>query len=361
MNPAGALREAVGRRVAEEGWWFPLLFPGVPLYYLGWLLWHLSWKFRTPYRPAVWTLGVGNLTVGGTGKTPFVAFLASYLRLRGLRVAIVSRGYGRKGSRILRVQSHHSPRDVGDEPWMLHEKLADVDVWVGKNRVAIFQKHLRACDVAILDDAFQYRAIRPHVSFLLFDARTLQAPRILLPAGGFREPFSQAHRADAFIVNHKAAPVDLSLEAPLQWFGRPVFHVRYTGLFFRHPASGTVIPLEEWREPVYAFCGIADPAGFVQVFHRARIPLRGIRVFMDHHFYTPGELEELRKWAGNAPIVTTEKDWVRFREPWENLWVLVPQMEEVTSRGQRLTDYLESKKEFQLLTSKEASRENRRG
>lgn len=357
----GALREAVGRRVAEEGWWFPLLLPGVPLYALAWGLWHLSWKVRSPYTPSVWTIGVGNLTVGGTGKTPLVAFLASFFRLRGLRVAIASRGYGRKGSRPLRVQSHHTPEQVGDEPWMLHEKLPGVDVWVAKNRIRLLKQHLGSYDVVILDDAFQHRAIRPHLSLLLFDARSLRAPRVLLPAGSFREPFSQAVRADAFVINHKTAPVDLSLEAPLRKFGRPIFHVRYTGLFLRHPASGQIVPLEEWEEPIYAFCGIADPSSFVETFLRADIPLRGVRVFMDHHFYREEELEELRRWAGDVPIVTTEKDWVRFRRAWENLWVLVPQLEEVSSHGRRLTDFIESQKAFQDLSSKEATHEDRRG
>ncbi len=361
MNLRGALAEALGRHVAERGWWFPFLLPGVPLYALAWGIWHLSWRVRRPFRPRVWTIGVGNLTVGGTGKTPLVAFLASFLRLRGLRVAVVSRGYGRTQTRPLQVQPRHTVREVGDEPWMLREKLPDVEVWVGKDRVRILRDHLRHTDAVILDDAFQYRNLQPHLSFLLFDARSLRAPRVLLPAGPFREPFSQARRADALVVNHKTAPVDLSLEEDLRGFGRPIFHVRYAGLFFRSPATGEVVPLEEWREPVVAFCGIADPAGFVETFHRAGIPLREIRVFPDHHAYTSAELAALRRLAGGAPLVTTEKDWVRFRGRWDNLWVLHPQLEEVEAHGQRLSDFLESRKEFRLLVSKEATREDRRG
>jgi len=361
MNLRGALAEALGRRVAERGWWFPILLPAVPLYALGWGIWHLSWRVRKPFHHRVWTIVVGNLTVGGTGKTPLVAFLASFLRLRGLRVAVVSRGYGRRDDRPLQVQPSHTSREVGDEPWMLREKLPDVAVWVGRDRVGILQELETCTDAVILDDAFQYRKLQADLSLLLFDARTLRAPRVLLPTGPFREPFSQARRADAFVVNHKTFPVDLSLEEDLRGFGRPIFHVRYTGLFFRHPATGEVVPIEEWKAPVVAFCGIADPAGFLETFRRAGIPLREVRVFPDHHEYTPAELAALRRLAGRAPMVTTEKDWVRFRETWENLWVLSPQLEEVEAHGQRLTDFLESRKEFRLLTSKEATRENRRG
>ncbi len=331
------------RRVVEGAWWFPGLLPLVPLYAMGWAVWHGLWKLRRSYRPPVFTVGVGNLTVGGTGKTPLVAFLASFFRLQNLRVAVFSRGWGRRTSRPLKVTRSTSVRDTGDEPWLLAQKLGEVDVWVGRDRRALVEAHGRNYDVAILDDAFQHRRVRPHVHVLLFDRRSLQGPRVLLPAGPYREPFSRARDADAFVIHHKADEVDVDLEVPLRRFSRPVFHVRYASVYFFHPATGEAVPIDKWRQPVYAFCGIADPGSFGRMLVRFGVEVRGFRAYPDHHVFSPKELHDLRRWAGETVLVTTEKDWVRFQRAWPNLWVVRTELEEVPVHGGTLTDFLQTR------------------
>jgi tetraacyldisaccharide 4'-kinase len=264
-------------------------------------------------------ISVGNITVGGTGKTPVVAWLARRLRSAGLRGAVVSRGYGgRAGRGPLTVSTGDGPlcgaEVCGDEPYELALALPETVVVVGSDRVAgVKEARRQGARVALLDDGYQHRRLARDLDLLLLDATDPFGNRRLLPAGPLREPLGELRRADLVLITrsgreetHPAIEREVRRHNP----GAPLLRAghRIVGFVDR---SGQ--PVERPGATV-AFCGIGNPDRFREDLGSSGVGLVELRVFTDHHVFSAGEIEDLRGTAEKheAALVTTEKDLARL-------------------------------------------------
>lgn len=265
-------------------------------------------------RPVV---SVGNLTVGGTGKTPHVQFLARWLSERGVRVAILSRGYGR-ASRGVAWASGEPPAaadSVGDEPALMARTLPGVSVIVGESRLEAGREALRRreVDAFLLDDGFQHLSLRRDADILLVDGIRGLGNRRTLPFGPLREPPDHVRFADALVVTRCTDPSGAGKVAAALAFpaGRPVAATRLAprclidrdGAETALPPSGT---------EVTAFAGLAHNDQFEATLRACGLRVRGFLSFGDHHRYGPGDIRRIAAASGGLPIVTTEKDLVRL-------------------------------------------------
>jgi tetraacyldisaccharide 4'-kinase len=241
-------------------------------------------------------ISVGNLSTGGSGKTPFVHLLGELLKARSVKFDILSRGYGRESRGVLLVDPAGLPQQYGDEPLLLARKL-QVPVVVGEDRYEAgrFAEAKFGPQIHLLDDGFQHRALARDFDIVLVTPH--DAKDRLLPAGRLREPLQSLHRADAIVLASGASPESFSLQ------GKMVWRVR------RGISPGNV-PLR----PV-VFCGIARPQNFVLQLRAANIDPVAEAFYRDHHAYTEkdiGELLDLRQRSVGDGFVTTEKDAVNL-------------------------------------------------
>ena len=287
-----------------------------------------SWK--SPVR----TIVVGNLSTGGTGKTPHALWVTERLLQHGKRPAMLSRGYGRRSKGFAEVQWGSSAQTVGDEPLMMKRRFPELPVFVCESRVEGIQKLLKVypqTEYVVLDDAFQHRALQPHVAIVLLTYGSLQKPWLLLPAGNGREPLSALKRAQAVIVTK--CPVGLSEDAKqtlrqrlARYTSAPVFFssYRYLGLT---DADGREYPSDGQKEKAVLLAAIADPKPLEQ-WLKARFAQVQVTAFRDHHAFSRGELEAALQRAGDGALVTTEKDSVRIHDVWPgflerpNVWIV---------------------------------------
>jgi tetraacyldisaccharide 4'-kinase len=241
-------------------------------------------------------VSVGNLSVGGSGKTPFVLLLGELLTARGVKFDILSRGYGRSTHGVALVEPGGSARDFGDEPLLLARRLG-APVIVGEERyqAGLLAERTFGPQLHLLDDGFQHRALARDFDIVLVtpeDARDR-----LLPAGRLREPLTSLSRVDAVVLASGASPESLSLKDKLIWR-------------VRRGISLTDIP----SRPL-AFCGIARPQNFLLQLRTAGIELVAQALFRDHHAYTEQDMHDLlklRQQSGAEGFVTTEKDAINL-------------------------------------------------
>ncbi len=264
-------------------------------------------------------ISVGNLTVGGTGKTPVVAWLAKRLVDRGVPTAVVSRGYGgRAGRGPLLVSDGSGPRvhaDVcGDEPFLLARSLPGTAIWVGSERVGVATAARTAgARVIVLDDGFQHRRLYRDLDIVLIDSLDPPARAALLPAGRLREPLSSLRRAHVVLATRCRSDEDLDRVRAVVGRYSPVAPV----LAARHRPAGFFDP--DGRpspRPARAlgFCAIGNPASFRDDLAGVGVELAGFRSFRDHHRYRAEEISGLARVARSldAVPVTTEKDLARI-------------------------------------------------
>jgi tetraacyldisaccharide 4'-kinase len=256
-------------------------------------------------------VSVGNLTAGGTGKTPCVEYVARFYRKLNRRVAVLSRGYGGAGGR-------------NDEALVLEENLPDVPHLQGADRVALARTALAEwkSEVLVLDDGFQHRRLMRDVDLVLIDATAPWGHGCLLPRGLLREPLGSLRRADVLVLTRcDQVPAEqrerlrrtLSRIAP----HKPVVETTHRPVELSN-SDGESAPLELLREgPAAAFCGIGNPEAFRRSLLDLGARLEDFRVYPDHHAYGRADVEELHRWAGRLPagalIVTTQKDAVKLR------------------------------------------------
>lgn len=248
-------------------------------------------KVRRLRRPVV---SIGNLSVGGTGKTPFVIMLGALLKARGIEVDVLSRGYGRDSFAISVVDPAGSPDQFGDEPLLIARKLG-APVVVGTER---YQAGLRAEEkflqtrIHILDDGFQHRRLHRDFDIVLVADEDLGEP--LLPTGRLREPFSSLRRADAIVL---ASGSSLPLPAKSIWRVRR--HMHFLGL----------------KRRLIAFCGIARPEQFFAGLKKLGMELHETISFPDHHRYSQADVDRLlrtRNSSGAEGFISTEKDAINL-------------------------------------------------
>lgn len=277
----------------------------------------------TVYRPPVPVIAVGNLTVGGTGKTPIVAWIAAYLASQHVRTAILSRGYGRSSHGVRIVSDGHrllaDAREGGDEPVQLARSFPDLPVVVGESRSDAAREALSrfAPDVLLLDDAYQHRAIARDMNVLVVDGSRDLAADALLPAGRRREPLAAIGRATVVVFTHPdAATGRVDGEATVRrWFSGPVLTcTRAIGSFT--DAAGQVVDgaqVKQGRSLLVS--GIGHPERFERDIRALGIDVTGHLRYRDHHRFTLDEVRAMTAAARQADarrIVTTEKDMVRL-------------------------------------------------
>ncbi len=285
-------------------------------------------------------LVVGNLTVGGTGKTPVVEMFAKALRDRGRKVAILSRGYTSKAPPLwqkwwfrLNHIAEPPPRVVsdgvkvwldsevaGDEPYMLARNLPGVVVLVDKNRVKAGAYAIKqfGCDTLILDDGYQYLPLKGRLNLLLIDKTNPFGNGFTLPRGILREPIKHLARASYVLLTKSKGVRDTELEAMIHKFnpGVEIIECAHQPQYLQHIATGERLPLTALAgRKIGAFSGIAAPEGFEAFLREAGAHLATTRRFVDHHRFTPQDLVDVfaeAQAAGVELMITTEKDAVRL-------------------------------------------------
>lgn len=271
-------------------------------------------------------VSIGNLTVGGTGKTPFTIFLAEQWQARGYAVGIVSRGYRGTYNGPLRLVSDgqeilEKPETAGDEPYLMAERLKRIPILVSSDRYKGCQWLLKRfkLDVILLDDAFQHLRLHRDLNLLLVDATNPFWNGALLPRGALREPLSEVRRADVVIFTRSEDAADASEWVhEIERFGRPCIRTTFRPTRLIHLREGTPLsPALLAKEPVLGFCGIGNPDSFAMLLKRLGADLREQMVFRDHYSYQLSDVEAIRKKAddlGVKWVVTTEKDAVKIKE-----------------------------------------------
>ncbi len=271
-------------------------------------------------RPVV---SVGNLTMGGTGKTPFIEFLAKRFRFEGRRPAILSRGYGRRSREVLVVSTGEGPRVSpdrgGDEPVELARRLPGVIVVVAVRRVdAARAAEELGADIFLLDDGYQHLALQRDVNLLLLDAGDPFGGGRFPPAGRLREPLSALARADAFVFTRAERSVasPAALRTLSRWNPKaPIFHARIRPIGLWNE-NGSPMPASDLTSrPFVAVCGIARPESFVAALSELGLSPEETICFGDHHRYRERDLARIRRAAaasGSVTVVTTEKDAVKL-------------------------------------------------
>jgi len=278
-------------------------------------------------------LSVGNLTAGGTGKTPAAAMIAEWALKAGFRPAILSRGYGGryKAEAFEVCDGQHlfcTPAEAGDEPYLLAKKLPGVPVVLSKARykagLLAFERH--GSNFFILDDGFQHLRLQRDLDLVLLDATNPFGNMRLLPAGPLREPLEHLQRADGFILTRAGRGTSLIMMNYLKrkFRGKPVFQSE-------HVPERLVLPnLDHVHSPDYirgkrvvAFAGIAKPEGFRETLLALGARIAFFRAFRDHHRFALSEFQDLvaeKQKLGADLLVTTEKDYVRLGQlaPTEN-------------------------------------------
>jgi len=253
-----------------------------------------SLRARELARPVV---SIGNISVGGSGKTPFTILLGQLLQQRGIEFDILSRGYGRSSTGVSIVNPHGSARRFGDEPLLMARRLG-VPVVVGEDRYLAgieSEKAHAACRLHLLDDGFQHRRLKRQFDIVIVTTEDLQDK--LLPAGRLREPASALLRADAVVLPAGFNPDALPAEVKQVW------HVK-RGIGKMEASSRPLV-----------FCGIARPQRLLSQLRSAGIEAAAVEIYRDHHPYTEVDVRHLLRLAERCQadgFITTEKDAVNL-------------------------------------------------
>lgn len=306
-----------------------LLFPFAVIYGIITSLRNLlyDWKFLKSKSVDVHTICVGNLAVGGTGKTPHVEYLINILQ-NDFKIAILSRGYKRKTSGFIQASNVSTAFDIGDEPLQYKTKNPQLEVCVDANRVNGIKKILEFPEppkVVILDDAFQHRALNCELKIVISEYNNLYLNDCMMPAGYLRESKKGIERADIIIVSKtpdKTTAIeirnvikDLKPLAHQQLFFTWLKYGELKG--FQNPAD-TIDTLNDlFRYRIVAFTGIGNPQPMITNLKEYASDVKHIQ-FPDHHSFTIQDIADVRAQldaieGGNKIVVTTEKDAMRLR------------------------------------------------
>ena len=322
-----------------------ILFPFSLLY--GGITWCRNWLYDKAvlqsYTFPVPVIAVGNLSVGGTGKTPQIEYLIRLVSPK-YKIATLSRGYKRTSKGFILADATSDAAILGDEPFQYYQKFPNVQVAVDANRkngIARLLLQPEKPEVVLLDDAYQHRKVKAGFYILLTAYNDLYADDSILPVGNLRESRSGAQRADCIIVTK--CPEDLSKSEQEKirnklkpWAGQPLYFS--TVIYDQFVLSGQQqLPVANIRnEKKVLLAGIAKPAPF---FEYLKNDNDTVLAFPDHHYFTDKDITTIKDKAGSNIIITTEKDYVRLKGaiPEEQLFYLP-----IQSR------FIENKEDFDL-------------
>jgi tetraacyldisaccharide 4'-kinase len=297
-----------------------------------------DWKILREKEFEIHTIGVGNLSVGGAGKTPLVEYLIRLLQSEALQPATLSRGYKRKTKGFILANDTSTSDDIGDEP-LIYKTKYTVPVAVDANRrrgIQTLAQLEKPPAVILLDDVFQHRAVRCGLTIVVSDFNHLYFKDQMMPAGTLREFPSGIQRADVIIisktpeftsaVNIRTILKDISPRAHQQVF---FSYLKYGDLYSVHDKSQTMDTLNDlFRYRCILFSGIAKPAPMITYLKEYAADVRHLG-FPDHHDFSEKDLVDIERYyhsfaGGNNILVTTEKDLMRLKK--EPLWSMVRTM-----------------------------------
>tara|TARA_B100000945_G_scaffold321576_1_gene337148 strand:+ start:3255 stop:4283 length:1029 start_codon:yes stop_codon:yes gene_type:complete len=266
-------------------------------------------------------ISIGNISIGGTGKTPMVIYLSKLLKKHGINVGIISRGYGRKSKGIIIVHNENKllvdAKIGGDEPYLIGQELKNTPIIVSNNRKEGIDRLLNQfkVDVILLDDGFQHRRVQRDIDIVLISAEDREESYELLPLGKLREPLRSLKRAH-YIIYTKTKN-----------YNNPKIHSRVNQLLHEEPINSIVNPIlfkinnKKYhktfipKDNVYVFCGIANPFSFLQTINDFGIKIQNKSFFKDHQVYDKKTLDYLYNQITKnkcESVLTTEKDLVKI-------------------------------------------------
>ncbi len=319
----------------ENMWWNTRRKPNVLLRAAS-ALYALIFRFDQTQRlkhalqPPVPMISVGNITVGGSGKTPFVAWLASELKKEGLRPVLLSRGDGANNQTPHLISQYSKAHEVGDEAVLLY-RMSDCPVIAGRDRIAATQLAAEHGNILILDDGFQYRQLQRICDIVLVPSEGV-GNGYLMPAGPLREEISALDRADMIVRSGSGNSTPLSNQKEWSWSTHAAL--------VRDWNSRDDILLEA-SKPVHLVTGIARPRRVIADLMSLGYEIAEHSRFADHHAYTRQDVEALLQY--HRSIVTTAKDAVKLQPLWpcdKPLWVLEQQVKAQKGLALNIVNYL---------------------
>jgi len=267
------------------------------------------------YSASVPVISVGNVTTGGTGKTPLVIWLYSILQHKGLKCAILTRGYKSGQGKLT------------DEPAILAKSCPDASVVVNPDRVAGAAKAVSEfeVDVILMDDGFQHRRLRRDLDIVAIDATCPFGYGRLLPAGMLREPAGSIARADAVVITRYDQADDNSISETTRQIEQISPNIAVAKAVHEHPCIKAIkdepIGIEQLRgKTIYVFCGIGNPGAFLQRLKDFGANVAGSRIYNDHHEYTEQDINDIyeeARYLNAEMILSTEKDWIKTALLWQ--------------------------------------------
>jgi tetraacyldisaccharide 4'-kinase len=273
-------------------------------------------------------ISIGNISVGGTGKTPATIFLAEQLQSKGFHVAILSRGYGRRSKEPVLVSEGTGPlcgvADAGDEPYLMAIKTTGIPVLVDRDRVngarLLMQKY--APDIILLDDGFQHRRLARDIDIVIIDLKQFVANHFLLPAGPLREPLRSLSRANMIYLVSGNNLTNEETKNVFSLLGEKTSAAFYScskePICFWDPHKKMRLPITALKnKTIVAVAGIANPKSFVELLEATGAKIEHFQEYKDHYHYTKNDVDHiLRKFEKSKAeyFVTTEKDWVKLEE-----------------------------------------------
>ncbi|NND63813.1 MAG: tetraacyldisaccharide 4'-kinase [Flavobacteriaceae bacterium] len=270
-----------------------------------------GWKHSKSYNKPV--ICVGNLSVGGTGKSPMIEYLIELLK-KDYKVSVLSRGYKRGTKGYLEVKTTHSSEEVGDEPLQFKEKFPEVTVAVCANRQEGIEKLLPVSEVILLDDGIQHRKVTPYFTILLTPFDDLYVNDLILPAGNLRESKSGAKRADIIVVTKCPEHASYAKLQDIQYKLKPSSHqkVYFSKIAYDTHIYGSTetLPLHYLKDKEFTLVtGIANPKPLLAYLQGKGYKFQH-KKYPDHHEFSEAEIERLQKLE---IILTTEKDYMRLQ------------------------------------------------
>ncbi|EMF81245.1 tetraacyldisaccharide 4'-kinase [Leptospira weilii serovar Topaz str. LT2116] len=300
-------------------------------------------------------ISVGNISMGGTGKTPFSIYLAKLIHKKfpEKKIVLLSRGYGATGSKHgHRVSQQSSPREAGDEPLLLKKHLPFAEVWIGRDRHSTylrFKEELKMKEnpIVILDDGFQHHALERDVDIVLLDSSRIRKERFLIPAGSLREPISSLLRADWIVFSKYELSAESIVRNIQRKFSKRILRFSLEPDKLLSPDLRMDSPKIFYDKKVYAFTGIGNPEIFFSMIRKFQPVELETRTFRDHYSYTIEDENALETIAKNYDyLVCTEKDFIKISKSPKNLKILL--LESKLDKEERFGSFL--KKRLMLKT-----------
>jgi tetraacyldisaccharide 4'-kinase len=280
-------------------------------------IWDFYWRHKEPIKVNAEVISVGNIAVGGSGKTSLTEFIAKRLLEKNKKVAVIARGYGRleSGAVTITASVHCSWEKCGDEPAALARTVPGLSIYVDSDKTkAAAQAVSDGFNVIIIDDGFQHRKLQRDVDIACLDAALPFGNGLVLPSGNLREPRGSIKRADLAVFfddssNHQP-------RTPILPERIPIFRAHKRVIGARN-AKGKIVDLS--GKVIIAFCGLANPASFQNSIRETGCVIASFMTFRDHHRYRRREIERIAKLSlahGAEACVTTLKDIVKLETLW---------------------------------------------